>query len=89
VIQQTRSSKVGGAGVDFPGVPLLGREVAVVWSRLRCRLRWHKWQQMYDKNGRESHRTCRNCGRENIPVPNARRPGVVLPSEIADRVVEQ
>jgi hypothetical protein len=42
-----------------------------MWSQLRCRLRWHKWQQVHDKNGRESHRACRNCGRENIPVPNA------------------
>ena len=41
-----------------------------MWSQLRCRLRWHKWQQVYDKNGLESHRACRNCGREQIPIPS-------------------
>jgi hypothetical protein len=51
-------------------------------SQLRCRLRWHKWQQMYDKHGR-SHRACRNCGRENIPVPNAGPVGVDGPGYVA------
>jgi hypothetical protein len=42
-----------------------------MWSQLR----WHKWQQVYDENGLESHRACRNCGRMSIPVPNARPSG--------------